>query len=117
MSQSHPFTAIVEENTKLFEKLEAVDECFKTVRYRIEQKDGEFYQVHEQVDMLEVIDIVFEWRCHHEFVQIPELFAQTPSHLVKSFEDLKKFNEALNKVLIAAFQFMGDVCSFYYVFN
>jgi len=76
--------------------------------YKIELKD-DLYNVTEQVSEMEAIDVVYSWKCSHDFQEIPPLFQYTPSHLVKDFEDLKLFHESLDKVLSAAYQFMGNM--------
>jgi len=108
MEKAHLFSDIVKRNNESIKRLESMDEKIKATTYRIELKDN-VYKVFEQVNEMEALDVIYSWKCNHEFTEIPPLFQSTPSHLVKDFEDLKIFHEGLDKVLSAAYQFMGQM--------
>lgn len=65
------------------------------------------FEAFEEVDEVGVVDIVYEWKCHHKFLEIPKLFQDTPDHNVDNYEDLKLFNESLDKLSKLVYEFVG----------
>jgi hypothetical protein len=74
---SHPFSEIALKNIERIHKLDNIDQNFQAVRYRIDTKDSErfeLYEATEQVDDIEVADILYDWKCHkHVFLEIPQV--------------------------------------------
>jgi len=101
---------IINPNDEQFKKIEDIfEEIVKAKLYRIEQKeDGNCYFVTEEVDEMEVSQLISNWRCTRVFKGIPSLFKDTPSHTIKTYDDLRMFQEKLKKILLSAFDFMGD---------
>jgi len=106
MSVKHKFDSIVSRNMEAIARIEKFDETLRACTYRIEYKDN-YYHCHQEFRSIILSEFVDEWRCYHEFKQIPSLFQNTPSHQVRGFQDLKKFQCGLETVLCSAVQFIG----------
>jgi hypothetical protein len=74
---NHPYTDIAVKNHERFLKLDRMEEDnFQAVRYRIETRNEEkfeLFEAFEEVDEVGVVDIVYEWKCHHKFIEIPKV--------------------------------------------
>jgi hypothetical protein len=100
---------LIAANQAVFKSIDNMDEeHIKATTFRVLVKEH-IYSAFQEENDIDVSCLVGTWKCKEEFLPIPALFSNTPSHDVKDYGELKILEEGIEKVFTAAYEFMGEL--------